>query len=230
MGITYLSAINALSSLEALHDVARAIWQDRAAGRLSEADAEAAQSAIETRRRGLQSLRDSNPPRPLLVPVRRPQSPRSPNRAASLSRRRRWAASGALPPELAAELTLGELAVLSVVGRKATQGRSFAWPLDRLAAVAGVCRTTAKSALKIGQRLGLVRITERRQTANRNLPNLVRITAASWWRWLRRGGGVRNLTGTSTKVSKKAAQDRSEASSGPARAALGPYCAVVPPG
>jgi len=58
-----------------------------------------------------------------------------------------------------------------------------------LADVAGVSVTTVKNALRAARALGLISVEERRLSAFRNAPNIVRITDASWRAWLRLGGG-----------------------------------------
>lgn len=64
-------------------------------------------------------------------------------------------------------------------------------PINALAAMAGVGRTTVQNALRLASRLGFLACTARRQTRNRNLPNLVRITSKEWMSWLtKRGRGV----------------------------------------
>src|SRR3954470_20507540 len=84
----------ALTKLSAL------LWKACAAGQVSEAEAAALSEAIGLRR--------------ALPPVRGPPQrrlgsrPRSP---ASMESRRRWAARGALPPQLACRFTLGEQSV-----------------------------------------------------------------------------------------------------------------------
>src|SRR3954463_6980026 len=82
------------------------LWKAYAAGQVTEAEAQALSEAIEVRR----AL-----PAPQKPAQRRFGSrPRS-RSGASLERRRRWAASGWLPPGIAAKLTLAEQAVLGVV-------------------------------------------------------------------------------------------------------------------
>ncbi|MEM9735030.1 MAG: hypothetical protein AAF908_00295 [Pseudomonadota bacterium] len=65
--------------------------------------------------------------------------------------------------------------------------------MAKIAALAGVCRTTARNALRLAQRLGLVRVQERRVRADRSLTNVVKITAKSWWGWLK--GKARRAAG-----------------------------------
>src|SRR3954462_8635579 len=87
-----------------LAKVASLLWKAFAAGQVSEAEAQALSDLIEARR-ALPA-----PPKP----IQRRLGPR-PRLPASMDRRRRWAASGALPPALAARFTLAETAVLAVI-------------------------------------------------------------------------------------------------------------------
>src|SRR5215211_6555033 len=108
-----------------------------------------------------------------------------------MERRRRWAASGALPPALAARFTLAETAVLAVIAAEALRHGRCTLVIEHIAALAGVGRSTVKRALRAAQGLGLVRIEERRLAAWRNAPNVVTITSREWSSWLRlRGRGV----------------------------------------
>src|SRR3954466_2477085 len=110
-----------------------------------------------------------------------------------MERRRRWAASGLLPPALAARFTLAETAVLAVVAAEALRHGRCTLVLEHIAALAGVCRKTVKNALREAQGVGLIRIEERRLSAWRNAPNVVTITSPEWGAWLRmrrRGVGV----------------------------------------
>src|SRR5215218_5972912 len=87
-----------------LAKVASLLWRAYAAGQVSEAEASTLSEMIEARRALLA------PQKP--VQRRLGSRPRSP---ASMKRRRRWAASGCLPPQLAAKFTLSEQSVLAVV-------------------------------------------------------------------------------------------------------------------
>src|SRR3954468_16104410 len=82
-----------------LTKVSALLWKAYAAGHVTEAEASALSEAIEARR-ALPAIQKPVQPRP---------GPR-PRSAASLERRRRWAASGALPPQLASRFTLAEQA------------------------------------------------------------------------------------------------------------------------
>ncbi|MBL7309275.1 helix-turn-helix domain-containing protein, partial [Escherichia coli] len=103
----------------------------------------------------------------------------------SLERRRRWAASGRLPPGLAARFTLAEQAVLALVAAETTRRKDCRLSIENLAAVAGVCRSTVKNAIREARQLGLLTVEERAITGFRNDTNIVRIVSAEWLAWLR---------------------------------------------
>lgn len=132
---------------------------------------------------------------------------RSPDRARSISRRRQLAASGAVPGAIAAGFTTGEIAVLTVVARECQRRGSCAWFMDRIAAVAGVCRSTARNALRQAQALGLVTVQERRRRGWRSESNIVRVVSAAWLSWLRLGGCKKTATTNTTDF--KSAEDSS---------------------
>jgi len=181
----------------ALDDMSRKIWSAYADGDISEAQADAASREIHARRQQLAQKRAQ--PAQAKRPVRR-----CPDRAGRIDRRRRQAASGAVPATLAAAFTGGELATLAVVGRQAASGRPCDWPMARIAALAGVSVSTARNALRMAQRLGMVRVIERRRAANRSLTNLISITCRKWMGWLRRGrkegGGSKKPEPMNTEV------------------------------
>jgi hypothetical protein len=60
-------------------------------------------------------------------------------------------------------------------------------PIDAIAALAGVCRTTAQNALREARRLGLLLIEERRRRRQKNLTNIVTVVSPEWQAWLRLG-------------------------------------------
>src|SRR4051812_40341632 len=158
----------------ALTKISALLWKACAAGQVSEDEAAALSEAIELRR--------ALPPPQRPAQRRLGSRPRSP---ASLERRRRWAAAGALPPALASRFTLGEQAVLAVIAAEHVSRGRCALVIDHIAALAGVSRATVKRALREAQALGLVRIEERRLSAWRNAPNVVTITSPEWSAWLR---------------------------------------------
>jgi hypothetical protein len=107
--------------------------------------------------------------------------------------------------------TLGETAVLAVIASEMTKRGACTLAIGHIAALAGVCATTAKNAFRAAHGLGLIRIEERRLTAWRNLPNFVTITSPEWLSWLRigpKGGGGKFVPGTHTDSKNGLAQKR----------------------
>src|SRR4051812_45009479 len=102
--------------------VAQLLWRAYGAGHITEAEAAALSEAIEARR----ALPAPQKP----VQRRLGSRPRSP---ASMERRRRWAASGAMPPQLACRFTLAEQAVLSVVAAEHVKHGRCTLVLDHIA-------------------------------------------------------------------------------------------------
>jgi predicted transcriptional regulator len=89
---------------------------------------------------------------------------------------------------MAAAFTTGELAALRVVGDAVRMSGRCDKTIGEIAARAGVGETTARNALRLAAKLGLLTIEERRRRGKPNLPNLVRIVSAGWLHWLKRGG------------------------------------------
>lgn len=176
----------------------RQLWLAWANGEVSDADAQAAAEAAHLRSpgaRGSDTFKTA-----LAFPVRRPQ--RSPDRQRSIERRRRLAMSGPMPPHLACQFTVGELAALRIVANAATRSGGCRLHIDAIAAQAGVCRSTAQNALRQARRLGLITVQERRRRGMPSLTNVVRIISREWTAWIdRRGGGFKKLSTTDIRNS-----------------------------
>src|SRR4051794_9511909 len=155
--------------------VSALLWKAYAAGHVTEAEASVLSEAIELKR----ALPPTQKPIQRRLIGSRPRSP------ASLKRRGRWAASGALPPALASRFTTAETAVLAVIAAEHQKHGRCTLVIDHIAALAGVGRTTVKNALREAQRQSLLRSEERRLSAWRNAPNIVTITSLEWVSWLR---------------------------------------------
>ena len=233
----------------ALPAVAKALWQAFSAGQIDEAEAETLSALVEirltpatgragpTRNGGGQTAnggtdgaqdRQSSP--------RRPGVGSRPRTDASMERRRRWAASGRLPPGLAARFTLAEQGVLALVAAETARRGDCRLAVPHLAAIAGVAETTVRNAIREARKLGLVTVEERKVTSWRNLPNVVRIVSAEWTAWLRlarkgspqlRGhpplaqrGGCKSANRTPTEVLDLCESRPAELSKGLPRAAV----------
>ena len=204
----------------ALPAVASALWKAFGEGHLSEAEAEALSGLIEARQssphRGAnlpagQGMAISPIPSAGLTGAPRSRAGSQPRTDASMERRRRWAASGRLPPGIAARFTLAEQAVLAVVAVEVAKRGDCRLCHDHVAAAAGVSRSTVKAALRQAKLLCLITIEERRLARFRNDTNVVCIVSREWTAWLRltrygergavprpSGGGVKSVTRTNT--------------------------------
>jgi len=60
-------------------------------------------------------------------------------------------------------------------------------PIDKIAALAGVCRATVQTTLHEARRLRHITITERPVAGRKHLPNLIEIASAEWLTWIKRG-------------------------------------------
>lgn len=197
----FIVAVAAAKSGKALDEIARLSWRALAEAQIDEIAAEAISAAVEARRAVWRSTTVATYTKPASA-ARRPPTPRSPDKAKSIERRRRWCASGAMPPQIAAMFTLGEAAALAVVARQVQQHGQCRLPIDAVAALAGVCRSTVKNAVRAALAAGLVEVEERRRPGGRNLPNIISIIAPAWRMWLklaRRWHGVKTMTATNTK-------------------------------
>lgn len=216
--------------------VTAALWKAYADGRITEAEAEGLSNLIETRRataptragHNLSGTQVSRSPDPggsnagnSGISSDRQRRPGTgvgsrPRTDASMERRRRWAASGRLPPAIAARFTLAEQGVLALVAAEVARRKDCRLAVGNLAAIVGVAETTVRNAIREAVKLGLVTVEERRITGFRNDTNIVRIVSAEWTAWLRlgrkptrdlhngdtlqKGGGCKSPKGTPTEV------------------------------
>jgi hypothetical protein len=215
----FLAAAAAASSTRATDELAAKLWKAHGEGCLADAEASAVIEAIEGHRRAFaagQGFRRPSLPKAVSGPPRAARKhPRSPDRQASLERRRRQATSGAMPPALAAHFTTGELAALSVVAREVQRHGACVLCVDAIAGLAGVCRRTVQNALGQARRLGLILVRERRIPRQKSLTNVVRVVSPEWTGWLKLSGratGCKNLRPTDTVFSSKGAKGEVRAS------------------
>jgi hypothetical protein len=162
-----------------LSRLAAIVWKGYAAGAIGEGEAGGLSELIEARK----------VPAPASKGATARRCGSRPRSSESLERRRRWSASGRLPPQLAAKFTMAEAAVLAVVAAEVAKRGACDLTIGHIAAVAGVCATSVRNAMRQAARLGLLSIEERRLTAFRNDTNIIRIVAPEWRTWLRLGSG-----------------------------------------
>lgn len=183
------------SSRAELPKLAQSLWRAHAAGSLTDDEAQRLAEAVEARK----AL-------PIAPTTRRSVGSR-PRSSESMARRRRLAASGRLPPAIAAFFTTAELAVLSIISLEVARRGDCRLTIGHIAAIAGVSRTTVKNAIREAVAQGLISVQERRVSWWRNAPNVVRIVSKEWRTWLRfassRDGGKVAPTTANTSISKQ---------------------------
>jgi len=180
-----------------LDDIIRDMWVDHTHGLLTDNEMEALDEAARERREALQARRTETRPKPRTAASSAPRvsarRQRTPDRQASIERRRRLVASGPLPPHLAARFTWGEIAVMRIVGNECRAHGCCFLHIDAIAARAGVHRTTVQNALREAQGRGevpgspIISVQERRRKGQRSLTNIIRIVSREWSDWLRKG-------------------------------------------
>lgn len=217
-GMAIYEAVNSCSDPGQLDEVGRLLWKDYGNGKISDDEANYLSSVIERRR-----------------PLGRPATPwyskklgrvtsrftprqrqRSPDRKASRDRRRTLGGSSALPDKLRRDYTEGQRSVLCIVAGEVKRCGVCDFPIDKIAALAGVCRTTVQTTLHEARRLGHIKITERPQLGYKNLTNVVEIVSPDWRAWTRRGPSAARTIGSNppkmvsptnnTDLSKRAAE------------------------
>jgi hypothetical protein len=120
---------------------------------------------------------------------------RSPDRAASVARKRKLGGSSGMPDTIRHHYTEGERAVLTVIAGEVKHHGLCDLALDRIAAVAGVSRTTAQNAIREARALGHLSVEGRPRKGQKNLTNLVRIVSVEWMNWLKRGPSLARQIG-----------------------------------
>ncbi len=202
------AAATAAKTTAAADEIARLTWRAHAEGQLADVEAEAVAKALQSRRTAFaagQVPSGTPPPRPVLGLRRPSRRPRSPDRQASLERRRRQAMSGIVPAKIAALFTMAELAVLTVVARQCQRGGTCSLCIAAIAALAGCCRRTVQNAMRQACLLGLILVKERRIPGRKSLTNIVRVVSSEWIGWLKLGGriGCKDLRPTNNILHSK---------------------------
>jgi hypothetical protein len=190
IGIALYDKINAAGSPPELGDLQRDIWGHYWPSQLGDAEAQFLADAIEQRKPKREFVAQMPVGRLKARVSSRFQSrqrPRSPDRQASRDRRRTLGSSSSMPPTMRARFTEGQRSVLAIVAGEVKRHGICDLPYDKIAALAGVCRTTVQTTMHEARRLGLLQITERPRPGRKNLTNLLRIASREWLTWIKRG-------------------------------------------
>ena len=192
--------VAAARSTAALDHVARLLWRAHAEGQIADAEAKAISEAVQARRAAFSQRAATSLSVASAAPASaRRKPPRSPDRQRSLERRRRCAASGALPPQIAAHFTVAEAAALSIIALEVRKHGACILPIDAIAAKAGISRSSVGNALRLAERLGFLQRIERRRAGQRSETNILKVTSREWTAWLRlgkQGGALKDLNTT----------------------------------
>jgi hypothetical protein len=163
--------------------LAHTLWKAHAVGHLDDIQAQQLAEQLEARRPKGEGRATS-----FASPTVRPKRQRSPDKQASIERRRRLARASPVPPELVDQFTQGEHAVITVVAGEIARAGACTWCLARIAAIAGVCPTLVRNAMRKARNVGLLFSIERRRRGQKSLTNVVRVLRRSWGAWLQRIG------------------------------------------
>jgi hypothetical protein len=141
---THFASAIELAQFSELPKVSASLWKAYDVGHLTEDEARSLSERI-------QAKRPKQPASPTsFKPVRppKPKPQRSPDKQASIERRRRLARQSPVPPELVHEFTQGQHAVLTVVCGEVQRNGACTWFLDKIAAIAGVCRSLVQNTMR----------------------------------------------------------------------------------
>jgi hypothetical protein len=171
-----------------LDDLSSQVWRAYGAGTVDDR-AHELQEMIQRRRqpvvRGLPPTVLAGPPKGYFI--QRSAEQRSPDRAASIARRRMHAASGAMPPQLAAQFTIAEQAVCRVAADEFLAHGVCDLSRNELGSRAGVCHTVAERTMLKIEKLKWIEVERRPRSGRKHLTNLTRIVNREWLAWLARG-------------------------------------------
>jgi hypothetical protein len=203
-GRAIYDVINLCSDPDQFDEKGRLLWKCYGEGSIGEAEATYLSSIIE-RRRPLGCRTAPEHTRSLGKVTGRlwsrftsRQRQRSPDRKASRDRRRLLGGSSALPDNLRHYYTEGQRAVLCIVAGEVKHHGICDLPIDKIAALAGVCRTTVQTSVHEARLLGHIKITERPQPGHKSLPNVIDIISSEWRAWIRRGPSVARRIGSNS--------------------------------
>jgi hypothetical protein len=164
-----------------LDEAVKAMWGHHFAGDITETEVEVLDEAARARRDVLQPPRAETRPKlrpapssPSQRPVRpRRAIPRSPDRVASRQRRRDVGQERWLPPNIASQLTQGEISVLSVMVREIVNHGVCDLPNDKIAGLAGVCPTLVKNTRRRAENEEWIKVIHRPVRGQKSLTNLI---------------------------------------------------------
>jgi hypothetical protein len=190
------ASVEAAQSLSSISSLETSIWKTAWPNHINDVDAQQLADILHCKRKALLAAQAAKVP----LGFTKPRAPRitGPKKVAAIERRRRLARASPVPPELVDQFTQGEHAVITVVAGEIQRAGRCDWCLDRIAAIAGVCKTLVRNAMRKGRAVGLLFSLERRRAGQKSLTNVVRALRQSWGAWLKRVG-CRKLESTTDR-------------------------------
>jgi hypothetical protein len=198
-----------------LDEAITAVWADHAAGRIGKTEAEYRDTLLRAQQNLI--LRPLNGPHPIdaAITTRKLRPPRyqcSPDRETSRNRRRMLARGGHMPPDVRTRYAEGEASALTIIAGEVKHHGYCDLPIDKIAALAGVCRTTVQNAVREARRLGHIHWRDRPQVGRKSKTNIIRIISPEWLAWIKRGPAIgfktptplKNLSPTRMKIQNRA--------------------------
>lgn len=181
------SAIISKAPLKSLDHLSKALWFDWGSGKITDAEAEAAQKAIDSRRAVLASRTPLDAKSASRASLRRAERRFRSSNEQRLQKRRKVAACGALPAAIACNFTQGELAALSIIIAEIKQSGVCSLFVGTIASRSGCCERTVQNALRHAEHLGLLKVQRRNRKGAANLSNIVTILSKELSDWVKRG-------------------------------------------
>ncbi|WP_275788598.1 hypothetical protein [Pararhizobium gei] len=110
-----------------------------------------------------------------------------------MKRKRSWGGATSLPTSVRECYSTGEAAALVLIGLEVKKNGFCDMKLDKIAAAAGVCRTTVQNALRRARQLGHIQVRYRPVKGQKSLPNIIRIVCQEWVDWIKRAIGFKEV-------------------------------------
>lgn len=134
------------------------------------------------------------------------RKPTTEERQKELCRRRRWAKSGSMPPDLRDRFTEAESAALTVIAEQCKRKGFCDLCIDEIAKLAGVSRTSVQNALRKAsgrskedeKTVPVISVRERPQAGRKSFTNIIKILCKSWLGWIGRAIGFKRLSASVT--------------------------------
>jgi hypothetical protein len=168
-----------------LNDLSAKLWKAHAAGHLTDEQAQGFAEQIEAKRPKRPHAHDFSF-RPIHAEPK-PKKQRSPDKQASIERRRKLARQSPVPPQHAHEFTQGQHAAITVVVGQIRRAGFCDWCIAKIGAVAGVCETLVRTAMHKGRELGLLSSEQRPRKGQKSLkpaapPSFKQSGSTTWLR------------------------------------------------